>query len=124
MAAAETGYQDSGLFNINTDQLTGDYQPPDFLLVNHLRPCHPNPFNPHTTVSFFLAKSGPVQLAVFDMKGSLVKTLYADENLLAGPHEMVWSGKDNSGQPVGTGVYLCRLRSGDFTASRRMTLIK
>ncbi len=121
---AETGYQDSGIFSINTSNLTGVDNLTPILLVNHLSPSHPNPFNPRTTIKYNLAKSARAHLAVYDLKGSLVKTLQVGEMLAAGPHEAIWNGRDNAGQSVAGGVYLYQLKTDGYSFSRRMTLIK
>lgn len=123
-ARAETGYQDSDFFSINTIDLSEVEDLPSIPLVSSLSPCHPNPFNPRTTIKYRLAQSSRAHLAVYDLKGSLVKTLQAGEMLSAGSHEAVWNGRDNNGQSVAGGVYLYRLRAGSFSSSQRMTLIK
>ena len=124
IANAETGYQDSGLFSINTSALSGVDATAPTVLVSELLPCHPNPFNPRTTIKFNLALSGKTYLSVYDLKGSLVKTLHAGEVLTAGSHEAVWSGRDNTGKGVAGGVYLYRLKTDGYSSSHRMTLIK
>ncbi len=123
-AGAETGYQDSGIFSINTIGISAVDDLPVIPLVSTLSPCHPNPFNPRTTIKFRLAQPAQAHLAVYDLKGSLVRTLEAGQLLAAGSHEAVWNGRDNTGQSVAGGVYLYRLKAGSFSASQRMTLIK
>ncbi len=83
----------------------------------------PNPFNPMTTVKFSLPHAGRVALKVYDVRGSLVRTL-ADEGFTAGTHTRVWMGKNDQGQQVSSGVYFYRLETGDETITKRMTLIK
>jgi len=124
MLQAETGYQDSGIFSINTSALSDVDTPPSVILLSHLSPCHPNPFNPRTTIKFSLAREARAHLSIYDLKGSFVKTLEAGEMLAAGPHESVWNGRDNAGQNVAGGVYLYRLKTDGYSFSRRMTLIK
>lgn len=84
---------------------------------------HPNPFNPSTTIRFELPQSGPVELTIYDAAGRRVRTLL-HEARDAGSHDVVWRGLDDSGQPVASGVYTCRLRAGSYEETRRMTLIK
>lgn len=83
----------------------------------------PNPFNPSTTLAFDLAAAGPVRLAVYDAAGRLVATLL-DEHRDAGRHRVVWDGRDRNGRMAAAGVYLYRLQSGSFMATRRMVLLK
>jgi len=89
-----------------------------------LLPCHPNPFNPLTTITFTLAEPVTTRLAVYDLRGRLVRFLVAGEVLGAGVHEVVWDGRDDAGQAVAAGVYACKLTAGRFSATRSMTLVK
>lgn len=89
----------------------------------HLFPNYPNPFNPTTTISFVLPASGSVSLEVFDLSGRTVATLLS-QTMEAGPHEVRWDGRDEWGNPVSSGVYLYRIRSGDFAKTRKMVLMK
>ncbi len=84
----------------------------------------PNPFNPQTTVSFVLPKTGPVNIQVYDLTGRLVKTLVSGEIVLAGQKEWTWMGRDNHGRNVSSGVYLLRLEAGPFQATGRMVLVR
>ncbi|HPN40962.1 MAG TPA: S8 family serine peptidase [Candidatus Cloacimonadota bacterium] len=84
---------------------------------------YPNPFNPSTTISFSLAQSGPVSLEIFNQKGQKVRDL-SSGNLPAGEHQLVWNGKDDSGRPVSSGVYYFRMKSGKFSSSRKMVMMK
>ena len=87
----------------------------------------PNPFNPTTTFSFTLDRDADVTLAIHDVRGRHVRTLAA-ETLSAGPHELVWNGRDDRDAPVASGVYHARLAVEDGgrtrTTSLRMSLIK
>ncbi|MGD8413548.1 MAG: FlgD immunoglobulin-like domain containing protein, partial [Candidatus Latescibacterota bacterium] len=64
-----------------------------------------------------------VSLAVFTPEGKLVRTL-VDEALPAGLKEFVWDGRNNAGNPVGSGVYLYRLQAGHEVVTKKMVLIK
>jgi len=83
----------------------------------------PNPFNPVTTVAFDLPASAPVQLAVFDLTGRQVRLLL-DKQLPAGRHSVRWYGRDDRGSRVASGMYLCRIQAGSYSATRRMVLVK
>lgn len=89
-----------------------------------LHAASPNPFNPRTLIAFDLQRSVAVHLAIFDLSGRRIATLIGGETLEAGPHERVWSGKDDTGRELGAGVYLYRLQAGDSNQTRRMTLVK
>jgi len=92
-------------------------------LVNRLGGNYPNPFNPSTTIAYSMAREGYVSIAVYNLKGQLVQRLV---NGLrgAGEHSVVWNGDDASGRSVGSGVYFYRMSVGDYTAVRKMLLIK
>ena len=79
---------------------------------------YPNPFNPSTNITFSLPQSGYVTLKVFDVRGRAVSTL-VDGVLEAGPHQYHWNADGLAG-----GVYLYQLQTGDFTETRKMSLVK
>jgi hypothetical protein len=78
----------------------------------------PNPFNPATTIKFALPQPAQVKLAVYNLRGELVRILEAGE-LPAGFHARTF---DTTG--LASGVYLYQLQAGDFTATRKMVLAK
>jgi fibronectin type 3 domain-containing protein len=79
---------------------------------------YPNPFNPATTVQFSLSFESDVRLEIYDVLGNLVSTLI-DRRLHAGTYSIVWNA---SGMP--SGVYFSRLHTTDYTATRRLLLLK
>ncbi|MCB5246543.1 MAG: S8 family serine peptidase [Candidatus Cloacimonetes bacterium] len=93
------------------------------VLSTLLKGNFPNPFNPSTQISFELASAGPVSLEIYNQKGQLVKTL-VDSELPAGQHSVQWNGRDGHDSPVSSGVYFYRMRSGKFTSTRKMVLMK
>lgn len=97
--------------------------PPAISGVAGLRGIAPNPFNPSTTVSFEIDRSGPVQLELFSARGERVRRL-VDQVLPAGEHAAHWDGCDDAGQPVASGTYLVRLRAGGVTSVRKALLAK
>ena len=107
---------------IFTDDITGDEVEP-VPLVNSLHQNHPNPFNPNTTISFNLRERGHASLAVYDVAGRLVRVLI-DGVKEAGPHDVNWDGKDNTGRGVASGVYFYRLEAGSFTETKKMVLLR
>jgi hypothetical protein len=96
---------------------------PETPAVLSLAQNSPNPFNPKTTIAFALDRSGTVRLAVYDVRGQLVRTL-VDESLAAGNHAVVWDGQSDSGRQAASGTYVYRLTTGDRTLSQAMTLLK
>jgi len=89
-----------------------------------LPPSSPNPFNPRTTVRYVVPGGGErVRLAVFDLRGRLVRTLI-DAPLPAGAGSIVWDGVDDGGRSVASGTYLIQLMAGRETAVQKVTLVK
>lgn len=96
-----------------------DTVPDDYNLSHN----YPNPFNPQTTISFDLPSAQNVQLDVYDISGELVKTLINGPRI-AGNHRVTWSGVDQQGREVSSGVYYYRMDAGHFSQIRKMTLVK
>jgi beta-glucanase (GH16 family) len=114
-------------FNLNWFDITLDVvaDVPGQLGAGHvLHPCYPNPFNPSTTISYELDSPATVRLTVYDVAGRLVRTLVGAESVGVGRHEIVWNGRDESGQVAATGIYFYRLDADGFSQTRRMSLIK
>ncbi|KAB2923619.1 MAG: choice-of-anchor D domain-containing protein [Bacteroidetes bacterium] len=84
---------------------------------------YPNPFNPVTNITYGLARSGEVRLEVFNLLGQKVRTLYRGFQP-AGTFTAVWDGRNDENSPVSSGVYYYRLQSREYSAMRKMTLIK
>jgi hypothetical protein len=91
---------------------------PDMIEMTDLQPAVPNPFNPVTQITFSVAETQHVRLAVYDVSGRLVDVL---ENGVrtAGEHTIEWDAKGLS-----SGVYFYQLRAGNETLVKRMTLLK
>ena len=89
---------------------------------------YPNPFNPETWIPYQLAQVSEVQIHIYAASGILVRTLdlghqaagiYMDRSRAA-----YWNGRNESGEPVASGVYFYTLTAGDFTATRKMLIAK
>jgi hypothetical protein len=117
-----------------SDENTG--LPQEFRLSQN----YPNPFsnngaptdiafgNPETTIRYNLPSAGKVSLAIYDMRGGLIKTL-GSGNRTAGEHVVRWNGHGSRGERVASGVYFYRLdavsEKGAVTSlTRKMTVIK
>jgi len=92
-------------------------------LANRLSGNYPNPFNPITTINFHMATKGNVIIAIYNLKGQLVKTLVSGLRE-AGEHKVVWNGDDMSGRGVASGVYFYRMTTGGYSSVRKMLLLK
>ncbi|OQY27544.1 MAG: hypothetical protein B6244_10205, partial [Candidatus Cloacimonetes bacterium 4572_55] len=100
-------------------------QNPHVLYPFGLAQNYPNPFNPRTTIGFTLPSLARVSLKVYNSNGQLVRAL-ADSEFPAGSHHVNWSGENDLGQTVGSGLYFYRLRTqdGSFDQTRKMILMK
>ncbi len=84
----------------------------------------PNPFNPTTKIRYSVPdETFPVVLRIFDPAGRIVRTLSSGEQP-ARTGELIWDGTNDSGSPVGSGVYMYRLEWGGRSETRRMTLVR
>ena len=84
---------------------------------------YPNPFNPQTTIRFELPQAARANVAIFNVKGELIKTL-ADQQLSAGSHLLTWDGTNFNNQSVSSGVYLYRLSTENMSMTKRCMLLK
>ncbi len=100
------------------------YTPEDLPVQAYLAQNVPNPFNPNTMIHFGLASDGPVSLVIYELSGRRVARLLDREPMVAGAHHIRWSGRDDSGRRLSSGIYLYKLRTEGGDYARKMTLIK
>ena len=91
--------------------------------INMLAQNFPNPFNPDTKIRYSVARTGPVQLRIYDTQGRLVRTLISGQ-IPAGIHEVSWNATDDHGQRVASGIYYYVLKTPNNELRRKMTLVK
>lgn len=84
---------------------------------------HPNPFNPSTTISYYLPDNCHTMLTIHDMRGHQI-ALLRDENQVDGEYEVQWDGKDSNGAAVASGSYIAKLVAGNQTRQMRMVLVR
>ncbi len=84
---------------------------------------YPNPFNPETMIRYSLAKAGFVRLSIYNLSGQEIRTLVNDTKQ-AGSHESTWDGKNDSGQPVPSGLYFYHLHSGLVEKKMKAILVR
>ncbi len=90
---------------------------------------YPNPFNPTTTIRYTIPAVSPphTTLKIYNILGRLVRTLVEEEQA-PGYYSVQWDGRDNLGQEVSSGIYLCRLgitgESIKVTKTKKMVLIR
>ncbi|MCK9995225.1 MAG: hypothetical protein KAH56_02975 [Candidatus Krumholzibacteria bacterium] len=85
--------------------------------------ARPNPFNPRTVLEFSLLASEDVSLAIYDIRGRRLRDLHHGP-LEVGNHEFVWSGKDDQGRRVSSGVYFARLIGTKTRQVTKITMLK
>lgn len=79
---------------------------------------YPNPFNPTTNIQFFIPQSGYVSVTIYDVLGNKVTDLLKDYRN-KGNYELKFDGSD-----LPSGIYLCQLTAGEYSATKKLTLIK
>ena len=110
-----TGWGNSGeSFDILAGVAEAKPTPTEYALY----PAYPNPFNPTVTITYDQPQSGYVRLDICDLQGRKVADL-AQGMRETGRHQVSW---DAAGQP--SGIYFCRIKMGDFSAVRKLMLLK
>ena len=97
---------------------------------------YPNPFNPETTISFSLNTEftentetcPPWRIEIYNIKGQKIKTLECGESLATTAdgvgYSILWNGKDENNMLVSSGVYFYKLKSGEYSITKKMLLLK
>ncbi len=83
----------------------------------------PNPFNPSTNIKYTLKDDGNVKLAIFNIRGQLVRTL-VDARQSAGEYTQVWNGQDNNGTVLPSGIYFYTIQVNEFKITKKMSFTK
>jgi len=84
----------------------------------HLAQNYPNPFNPATTISYNIGTSAFVSLAIYDIRGQQVAQI-VNSRQAAGEYSVLWDAG-----ALSSGIYFARIQAGEFSATKRMTLLK
>jgi flagellar hook assembly protein FlgD len=85
---------------------------------------YPNPFNPTTTIVFTVPSAvNHYSLKIYDIKGSLVRTI-GEGQLAAGRYEVIWDGLTDYGSRAASGIYIYRMVADRFSDTKKMVLIK
>ncbi|MAT37998.1 MAG: hypothetical protein CL946_00155 [Ectothiorhodospiraceae bacterium] len=88
-----------------------------------LQQNYPNPFNPSTTIQFSNETRGFAEIQIFNSLGRKIRTLHSGD-IAPGTHTLSWDGRSDDGHEVASGMYNCRLISGEFVQTRRMMLLR
>jgi len=84
---------------------------------------YPNPFNPTTTIFYSLPEASHVKLQIFDLNGRAVRILL-NAKQPTGIHSVLWNAKDEKGNKVTSGIYICTLRVGETVLNQKLILAK
>jgi len=104
---------------VNTLSAVGDTPKSYVLSVSN----YPNPFNPRTTVSYTVPSRGAVTVAIYDLSGARVATLFHGERA-AGAYSVAWDGRTDHAGVAASGVYFVRIEHSSGTRSKKMVLLK
>ena len=89
---------------------------------------YPNPFNPETWIPYRLAEDAFVTLTIYDLNGHVVRTLDVGHQIAStyeGRSKAIhWDGRNGLGEGVASGVYFYHLSAGDYSATRKMVILK
>jgi hypothetical protein len=83
---------------------------------------YPNPFNPDTTIQFQMVNAAPAHVTIYNQKGQTVRNFVVQAS--QGINNLHWNGMDDSGTSVSSGVYYFRLKSGSYSSTKKMVLMK
>jgi len=84
---------------------------------------YPNPFNPTTTISFDLSRADYVDLIIYNVRGQVVRTLFAGD-LEAGTYQFRWDSKGDNGNQITSGIYFYKLRGENYEETRKLILVQ
>ena len=89
---------------------------------------YPNPFNPETWIPYRLAEDAFVTLTIYDPSGHVVRILNVGHRVAAvyesQSKAIHWNGRNDAGERVASGVYFYTLTAGDYSATRKMLILK
>lgn len=98
--------------------------PKEFALFQNF----PNPFNPETWIPYQLAKDSEVTIRIYNVFGQLINTLSLGEKeagrYINKDEAAYWNGKNGAGEPVASSMYFYTIQAGEFSATRRMVILK
>jgi len=84
---------------------------------------YPNPFRNQTTIRFDIKAATPVKVDIYNLRGQHVRSLL-DDSKAPGSYDLAWDTKDDNGRAVANGVYLYKIRTGTYSSSKKMILLK
>lgn len=131
-AAADSLFDVNGNGNVVSIYVPKEVTPPEPVVVESdlpdafsLSKNFPNPFNPTTTIAYTIPADGvgQVEMVIYNVNGQKVRTL-VNEKKEAGYYNVVWDGRNDTGEMVSSGLYLYKIVSGSFNKIEKMTFMK
>jgi hypothetical protein len=92
-------------------------------IITALGGVYPNPFHAFTTIEYSVKAAGDVKIAVYDVRGRLVKQLLQTRSP-QGSYTLSWDGTDNSGKQLSNGIYYLSMHTDAYHTSRKMLLLR
>jgi len=121
-----------GLFETRSTSFLVNLKPSGIVPVPPVEPVpvafalgqnYPNPFNPTTNIQYDIPKASDVKIVIYNILGQPVRTL-VNERKEAARHYITWDGKNDQGVTVATGTYIYQIHAGEFSATKKMNLLK
>ena len=103
--------------------LSGVHDEGGFPSAFSLQQNYPNPFNPTTSIGYGLSEDSHVILTIYNLLGQPIATL-VNEQQSAGYREVVWNGTNDAGDKVVSGIYIYKITTDNYSATKRMVLLK
>jgi len=88
-----------------------------------LKQNYPNPYKSQTTIQYSLAEDSKVTLKVYNVLGQEIQVL-VDKFQSSGVHHLIWDGNDDPGKRVPSGVYFLRFNAGEYTATKKLLIMR
>ena len=97
-------------------------------IISTLLPNYPNPFNPETWIPYQLAKAADVSLTIYNVQGVVVRQLALGHKhagyYIGRDRAAYWDGRNVVGEKVAAGMYFYTLKAGNFSATRKLLIVK
>jgi hypothetical protein len=107
----------TGINFINNGEFTNE------AVISSLIGNYPNPFNPDTSIRFFISNDSHVNIDIFNVKGQKVKSLVSDY-YEAGEHNVVWNGRNDDDLSISSGFYFYKMTNNNQVEIKKMMMIK
>jgi len=97
---------------------------PEITIVPGIQKIYPNPFNPQTTINYYLNNDTNVTIKIYNSKGQKVNEFYQGHQKGETMHSLIWNGKDLNSKTVSSGIYFFNLNAGNIHQTIKAILMK